>query len=362
MATNRTEWMNALGYTYKTVILKNIKLMKKQMLFGLALAATCAASAQTVLETKTLPAGHEMQVVKDQQGRILRQLVKPNDNENIDPASKVRKVDDDVELTYYEGFEAWQYSYGNNWIPEDWTEINTEENIPTPEQLALNINNTWFAYESTDLFQDFTPDGNNEAFIHFSYNYEPYDLKAYAQDEWLISPSISLKEKEKLQFILQADLLSVYDYSNFSWSAIKFSGDRITVNTLKVMLSTDDGKTWGEIWDLVDDVASKLTDQECYDNCRLRARYYDVDLADYAGKDIKLAFRYMREEGDMRGNSMALDGIKIMHPVSSAIHDVKTATNQDEYYDINGVKINGKPSKKGLYIRKGEGKTEKVMI
>ena len=40
---------------------------------------------------------------------------------------------------------------------------------------------------------------------------------------------------------------------------------------------------------------------------------------------------------------------------------IQTATGQDEYYDINGVKINGKPSKKGLYIRKGEGKTEKVM-
>lgn len=39
--------------------------MKKQLLLALALVATCAASAQTVLETKSLPAGHEMQVVKD---------------------------------------------------------------------------------------------------------------------------------------------------------------------------------------------------------------------------------------------------------------------------------------------------------
>lgn len=91
-------------------------------------------------------------------------------------------------------------------------------------------------------------------------------------------------------------------------------------------------------------------------------RYFDIDLADYAGKDVKLAWRYVRDEGDGKGNSMVLDGIKITHPVSSAIHDVKTSASQDEYYDMNGVKINGKPSKKGLYIHKGEGKTEKVII
>ena len=45
--------------------------MKKQLLLALALVATCAASAQTVSETKSLPAGHEMQIVKDQQGRIF---------------------------------------------------------------------------------------------------------------------------------------------------------------------------------------------------------------------------------------------------------------------------------------------------
>lgn len=77
---------------------------------------------------------------------------------------------------------------------------------------------------------------------------------------------------------------------------------------------------------------------------------------------MKLAWRYVCDEGNGKGNSMVLDGIKITHPVSSAIHDVKTSVSQDEYYDMNGVKINGKPSKMGLYIHKGEGKTEKVII
>ena len=95
---------------------------------------------------------------------------------------------------------------------------------------------------------------------------------------------------------------------------------------MKVMISTDGGEHWGEIWDLSEDVTSLLTDRQVYDGSGLRVRYFDIDLSDYAGKDVKLAWRYMRDEGDNAGNSMIVDGIKITHPVSSAIHDVKTAT------------------------------------
>lgn len=360
---DRTEWMNVLGYTYKNVTFKNLVFMKKHLLLGLALAATCAASAQTVLESKTLPAGHEMQVLKDQQGRIFKRLVKPQGEtlKSATPVLKAQKVEDDIETTYYEGFEGWQQSFGINWIPDDWTEINTEANIPTEDMLKHNVNNTWFCYESTNMYQEFTPDGMCEVFIHFGYTNETFGLGPAAQDEWLISPVISLKDKETLQFILQADYISVYDCDKFDWYKLAYD-ERILVNTMKVMISTDGGENWGEIWDLHEDVTSLLTDREIYDGSGLQVRYFDIDLADYAGKDVKLAWRYVRDEGDGKGNSMVLDGIKITHPVSSAIHDVKTSANQDEYYDMNGVKINSKPSKKGLYIHKGKGKTEKVII
>lgn len=137
--------------------------MKKQLLLALALVATCAASAQTVLETKSLPAGHEMQVVKDQQGRIFKRLVKPQGETliNAAPVQKAQKVEDDIETTFYEGFEGWQLSYGMNWLPEDWSQINTKENIPTQEMLDHNINNTWYCYESSNMYQEFTPDGTS---------------------------------------------------------------------------------------------------------------------------------------------------------------------------------------------------------
>ena len=270
------------------------------------------------------------------------------------PVLKAQKVEDDIETTYYEGFEGWQQSFGINWIPDDWTEINTEANIPTEDMLKHNVNNTWFCYESTNMYQDFTPDGMCEAFIHFGYTNETFGLGPAAQDEWLISPVISLKDKETLQFILQADYISVYDCDKFDWYKLAYD-ERILVNTMKVMISTDGGENWGEI-----SGPARGRHLAAHGPGNLRRQWS-------AGEILRHRSRRLCWQGREAGlalcaNSMVLDGIKITHPVSSAIHDVKTSVSQDEYYDMNGVKINGKPSKKGLYIHKGEGKTEKVII
>lgn len=46
-----------------------------------------------------------MQVVKDQQGRIFKRLVKPQGETliNAAPVQKAQKVEDDIETTFYEG-------------------------------------------------------------------------------------------------------------------------------------------------------------------------------------------------------------------------------------------------------------------
>lgn len=82
--------------------------------------------------------------------------------------------------------------------------------------------------------------------------------------------------------------ISVYDCDKFNWYKLAYD-ERILVNTMKVMISTDGGENWGEIWDLHEDVTSLLTDREIYDGSGLQVRYFDIDLADYAGKDVKLA-------------------------------------------------------------------------
>ncbi len=59
-----------------------------------------------------------------------------------------------------------------------------------------------------------------------------------------------LEQNEELHFLLQADFFSVYDWVNdYDFSAGIYR-DRNVVNTLKVMVTTEGGDVWDEVWDL----------------------------------------------------------------------------------------------------------------
>ncbi|WP_337784748.1 choice-of-anchor J domain-containing protein [Prevotella sp.] len=339
--------------------------MKKLFLLSLSIAATCVASAQTVLESRTMPGGHESQIVQDQNGRIFRRLIKANENvaETVAPVEKAPMgAIQKFEQTFFESFEGWQKSYGLDWIPEGWTQKNLPENIPTEAMLQNNRNLRWFVSESLPYYQDVTDEGVNEAFIHYGYERKDLGMMGGPQDEWLITPTISLKENETLHFMHQADFFSVYDCENFDWNNIKYPEPRVVVCNMSVLVTTDDGENWTRVWDLDADVTSKLSDQECFDNATLTYRQYHVDLSAFANNNVKIAFRYVCGAGDWTGNSMTLDAVTINHPIASGINEVAADSNTFEYYDVNGAKLPGKPSKKGLYIRKGGNKTEKVMF
>lgn len=345
--------------------------MKNAILLGLAVAMATTVSAQnlTVMSSRDLPAGHKMQIVQDARGCEFRHLVKPAAQQLAPDAPSARiNFEEPPVVTYYEGFEGYDESYGLNWLPEGWTRKNTPENTPTAEQLAHNINNTWYSYTSSNMFQDLTTDGTKEAFIHFGYANETYGLTNAAQDEWMITPSITLdnNKKETLQFLLQADYFDVYDCDKFDWSALTYAAGRTVVNTLKIMVSEDNGATWKCVWDLADDVCSKLTDKECYDASDLTLTTQEASLADYAGKTVKIGFRYVRKGGGFYGNSMIVDAVKVQHPASDdtdGVDGIKADTNAPaEYFTTDGVRLSGKPSQHGVYMQRKGGATRKVAL
>lgn len=108
--------------------------MKKVLLSVCMAIAAMSVSAQnlTVLSEKTLPMGNKMQVVKDAQGRIFRKLVKPEGYKAAATAPVKEAASDDI-VTFYEGFENYRTNFGMDWIPVDWSEINTPENVPTDD-------------------------------------------------------------------------------------------------------------------------------------------------------------------------------------------------------------------------------------
>lgn len=80
-------------------------------------------------------------------------------------------------------------------------------------------------------------------------------------------------------------------------------------NILEVLVTTDDGKTWEKVWDVLDDARSYTVD-ELWDDGSSFVRPYHlmlVNISKYVGKNIKIAFRYY----GINGESMMLDDVKV---------------------------------------------------
>ena len=139
---------------------------------------------------------------------------------------------------FYEGFEEGS-------MPEDWDQVITNTGINGPIPSTWNVNN----HTTTN----YGPIGNYHVGMWWDYDH---------QDEWIISPEISIEADFELKF----------------WSAVFLGSDNADHYYVKV--STDGGDTWDEIWD-----ASAQTGGW---------NYYDfpivLDLNDYAGEDVHIAF------------------------------------------------------------------------
>lgn len=276
-------------------------------------AGPLSSPEPTVLESVEMAGGHTVQVVRDAKGRVYKRTLRPDASVNhiaIDRSARKAPQRAATERTFYEGFEGYQDGYGLNWIPEGWSKINTEAHTPTEEQLAHNINNSWYVYFSSDFYQQMTTDGLSEAFIHFGYNGNHGATDA-AQDEWLVSPEITLGDNETLSFMLQCDYSTVYTWN---WNTMKFDDRSVVDNTMKVMITTDGGQNWTCLWDLEADVVRNISDRDCYYTYGdMMYHDFSLSLGDYAGKTVKIAFRYERLAGWV-GNSMMVDGVVVEHP------------------------------------------------
>lgn len=265
----------------------------------------------TVLESRKMTDNISLQVIRDSKGRIFRQRVANGESPKPLPSSPLRTSGNNQGTVFYEGFEGYQTSYGINWIPEDWTEINSPHHVPTPEALSHNVNNSWYVYFTSDMFQAISPDGECEAFIHFPYD-GGYGSSDDASDEWLVSPSIEIGDNQTLSFLHQGDTFAIYSYD---WNTGKFDRSRPVCNML-AMLSEDDGENWTEIWNFAENELQDKTDDYLYSH-PLEYVERRVSLSPWAGKTVKIAFRYICDGGGWEGCSMMIDGVKVYSNTTS---------------------------------------------
>ncbi len=320
----------------------NKHLLSFVALMGIGLCAN-AADAVEVLQSRNLANGVTQQEVKNEKGQLYRRYVGENAPKGVKSNADATSSDNATQL-FYESFEGFATEGKDlNWIPSTWSKKIAPGNEPTAEMISHNINNSWYCYYTGD--GNFTPkstDGECDAFIHYGYENKQYGVKPVAQDEWLITPTIQMKESGEhyLDFLLAASYFDCYDVSNdWDWTTMAFS-KRVKVNTMKVMASTDGGETWQQEFDLVDDVLASLTDRQCYDTEFTTYLRYQVNVSELAGKNVKFAFRYVRNEGDWVGNSMAVDAVKVLHKEASSVNDVKKdytfVTKNGNVFSVSG--------------------------
>ena len=293
--------------------------------FAARAAARTNASQSTVVASRQLAPGIESRIMLTADGRLYRDIVR----DGVATPAPLRlnhQYAPSANASLYESFEA--HVDELDWLPDGWTEINTEANIPTPEACAKNINNTWYGTNTgDDYWTAATTDGDKECFIHFTYNVSYTDsegnevnIPASPQDEWLISPAFTVKEGHNLYFLAEIDHGSLYQ---FDWDAWDFNRDIID-NDLEVLVSTDGGDNWTSLWKATTDVASKMSNDQLYDIMgTLSYASYQVSLADYYGQEVKLAWRYTNSSnGGFAGNSMAVDAITVDAPAAEASYQM----------------------------------------
>lgn len=259
-----------------------------------------------VVASKQLKDGSSINLVKGNDGHLYKVLNRSlRASDKITPsksrinAPAVMKADENA--TLFEGFESYEGLTSRGWVPEGWS----QESKTNPPHVAPEGKGTCLVWEATK------GDGFTSAYsgtyverVQVSmadFTADPITF-AEQQDEWLITKAITPKTGDYLTFQLcYSPCFTLLDETTMKFTAVN--------NILEVLVTTDDGKTWEKVWDVLDDARS-YTEDELWDDGRSFVRPYHpmlVNISKYVGKNIKIAFRYY----GINGESMMLDDVKV---------------------------------------------------
>ena len=219
--------------------------------------------------------------------------------------SKFKNVEEGAvaDATFAEGFEGWD-GETNDWLPDGWQDI-SQSGHKAP---AEGMNFTW--YVTSQNWGDEPQEGKYYARVNNAYySGGPSTLIVEPQDEWMITPVLTnLPEKQKLTFKL-----------GFHPSRVLFNEDEkeftsinnvLEVWALPENLTDDKLETQGTfLWDCLAAARSFSREELIKDLQSLGCQWWpaEVSLWDYAGKNVRLGFRYV----GIRGESMNVDDVLV---------------------------------------------------
>lgn len=178
------------------------------------------------------------------------------------------------------------------WLPETWT-------MESKGDSELTVDEKWGTAPANPMLPPPT-DGDWCAAINYS---------SLAQDEWLISPEVSLDGIYKLKFDAYIDpaFFFVLDNEHVDWEAYEWTNQE-TAFTFQVLVQEKGGE-----FAVVRDFAEEYMGQSLEDLLLLTPSELlpcTVDLSAYNGKDVRIAFRYVGTDGQ----TMFLDNVRVTLP------------------------------------------------
>lgn len=206
--------------------------------------------------------------------------------------------------TFFESFENWD-GEDYEWTPDGWT-VEMRGEVERDE--------SWSPAAEDGLWSPPVPDGNYYYSILFSYE---------EQDEWLISPYVEIIEGMDLSYWAYIEPVFLFNLDTVDWDAFEFTEEPTVAATLQIWAQAE-----GEEWVMLRDYFDEYKDysfEELYLMMPAGLEKQNVSLADYYGKNTRVAFRYVGRDG----NTMFIDAVGIGYP---ALEDVSYSDPFDVQY------------------------------
>jgi hypothetical protein len=273
-----------------------IKSLPKQLSFT-------KSDIKKTLSTKTLKGGLQCNVYELKNGRVVKQLINPNRTQEyrISGNNSSDRFGAPAALTdnnFYEGFEGWDGETWD-WIPAGWE---NRSEISSTNDEEEGVNDTWCVQDAgfTIPFE-----GQYQAGVSFAYEFVGEEIVFLPTDEWLITPTVTPVQDDNLYFRLAY---------NPGWILIDTETYEFTAENQKieVYISTDNGVNWVKKWDVLADASSYSEDElwSFIESFSAAWKLFKINLSEYAGRPVKIAFRYYNTEGD----NAYLDAVQISKP------------------------------------------------
>ncbi len=181
----------------------------------------------------------------------------------------------EVDTLWFEGFEG-------GVLPEGWDTIITNSTVPGGGN-SLGLPAYFTVTNLAPIAGE--PFGNYHAGLWFDFSH---------QDEWLITKSFDCPED------------AIFNFTSISVDSSRH-GDHFYVK-----VSNDDGQNWTVLWDALEASAYAQNNYNWY---------YHIDLSDYAGQNIRLAFN-ATDAGNGLYHSVFVDNVSVTTGNPSGIEEL----------------------------------------